>query len=86
MQMKPLPGARTGLIALGVLIILIVLNYSGVLFFLNEPLNGLVAGQPLRSCNTDSDCAFKEITCDSGGCGGTHKGRSEQEVEQFLPL
>lgn len=86
MQMKTLTEARAGLIALGVLIILAAMNYFGVLFFLNEPLSGLVAGQPDRSCNADSDCAFKEITCDSGGCGGAIKDAVNRKWNNFCPF
>jgi hypothetical protein len=52
-------------IILGILILVFVSNLFGLLSFLNYPINKVIAGNPVTSCNTDSDCELKYLDCSS---------------------
>jgi hypothetical protein len=54
------------IIVIGVLLIFVVLNELTLLTFLNEPLNKLVSGTPIKSCSVDSDCKKIPLTTCTG--------------------
>ena len=56
---------KIGLIILGIILFLILLNYSGELSFMNNYLSGT----PDKTCTIDSDCAIKRTTCGYCDCG-----------------
>jgi hypothetical protein len=56
---------KIGLIILGVILILLLLNYSGAFFSLNK----YFTGTPDKTCAVDSDCALKGTTCGYCNCG-----------------
>jgi len=67
--MKSKEFLKIGLIIIGLIILVAVLNYIGVLVVLNEPLNTLVAGSPNKNCNVDSDCVVRGTSCHPCDCG-----------------
>lgn len=56
---------KIGLIVLGVIFLLVVLNYLGTLSFMNKNF----VGKPDKTCTADSDCALKPTTCGYCDCG-----------------
>jgi hypothetical protein len=56
---------KIGLIVLGVILLLILLNYAGAFSSLNKYLSGT----PDKSCTIDSDCVLKITSCDFCDCG-----------------
>lgn len=57
---------KIGLIISGVILFVIVLNYSGII----SPSNKYSTGTPDKTCTVDSDCALKRTTCGYCDCGG----------------
>ncbi len=48
-----------------VIIVLTIAYFLGFFSFLNRPFNYIVYGPVDTSCNEDSDCALKRISCGS---------------------
>jgi|SRR3989344_3898604 len=58
-------GKKLIIILCGIIIlVLILLNFSGAFFFLNDYVN-----TPDKSCNVDTDCMNKVTTCSYCDCG-----------------
>ena len=60
---------KVALILFGILILMVFLSFFGILNILNTPLNSIVAGNPDKNCNVDSDCALKKTRCAICDCG-----------------
>ncbi len=56
---------KIGLLALGIILLIAVINYLGVLSFLNN----YVSGTPNKSCMVDTDCVLRSTTCGYCDCG-----------------
>jgi hypothetical protein len=59
----------TGLLILGIIVIITILNFIGNLARLNQPLNKLIVGNADKSCNSESDCVIRKTTCLPCDCG-----------------
>lgn len=80
---RVLPSKKWLLISLAVIIIiLIVLNFLGLLYFLNGPLSSL-KGRPKTDCTTDDDCMLMRTTCFPCDCYGT---AVSEEWKPFCPF
>lgn len=55
-------------ISISIVVITIILGYSGLFGSLNKPLNSIVAGTPDKSCNVAADCTYKFINCTNNSC------------------
>jgi len=60
---------KIALIVIGIIIVLVILFFSGIISSLNQPLNNLIAGEPDKSCNSDSDCTLRSTSCHVCDCG-----------------
>jgi len=49
--------------------LILLLNYFGLLYGLNEPANNLFAGMPDKSCKYDNDCTVTQTHCNPCDCG-----------------
>jgi len=72
------------LVILGLIGIVMLLNFLYILAFLNMPLNYLVVGAPDNSCNEDSDCVLRVTTCSPCDCG--MPVNKEWTKEPFCPF
>jgi len=70
------------LIIIGILLLIYpVLNYFGAFSFLNQPLNKIVAGEPDKTCNQDTDCRVTWPICGSCECDVVN-----QEWRKYCPF
>ncbi len=53
-----------------IVMIIVLLNYMGLLAGLNEPINKLARGEPNFDCRTNEDCTYGKISCSRWTCGG----------------
>ncbi|MBW3003794.1 hypothetical protein KY328_02440 [Candidatus Woesearchaeota archaeon] len=80
---KILPGKKVLLIILAVVVVLLLfLNYLGLFWYLNEPLNEL-KGTPRTDCVTDDDCMLRRVSCAPCQCSGT---AVSEEWKPFCPF
>ena len=62
--------AHTILIVVVILILaILILNYFGIMGFSNNLVSKIVAGNPDKNCNVDSDCVIKRLSCGPCDCG-----------------
>jgi hypothetical protein len=57
-------------VTIGIIIFLLILSsFYGFLGILNQPINSIIAGNPNKKCNVDSDCVLRATTCSQCDCG-----------------
>src|SRR3989338_2634813 len=68
-----------------VIVVGFILNYGGLLRWLNQPINELVSGIPNTQCTTDEDCIIRPVQCQTE-CGCSDEVAVNREWLRYCPF